>query len=140
MEHKKDHAHSPHVSLDGDECKNFSRYLYDPSFPDSPPLLHETKWASLQQRGRNEDNISRVDRAPRKSALLNAKSSRHPSGGRSNQPRSQLSLLQRRVKKTSRTITVDERAREGERARTKAILHPNPCALSVLTQWRQRAV
>ena len=62
-------------------------------------------------------NIYRVDRAPQKSALLNAKSSRRPSGGRSNQPRSQLSLLQRRVKKTSRTITVDERGRASERGR-----------------------
>ena len=87
------------------------------AFPTAPLCYMKLNRQVFNKEVATKKNISRVDRAPRKSALLNAKSSRHPSGGRSNQPRSQLSLLQRRVKKTSRTITVDERGRASERGR-----------------------
>ena len=81
------------------------------AFPTAPLCYMKLNRQVFNKEVATKKNISRVDRAPRKSALLNAKSSRHPSGGRSNQPRSQLSLLQRRVKKTRRTITVGERGR-----------------------------
>ena len=85
----------------------------------SPPLLRETIYANLQQRGRNEEKYISCGPSTSKKCPIKCKikSTSVASGGRSNQPRSQLSLLQRRVKKTSRTITVDERGRASERGR-----------------------